>query len=431
MNLMMIVAVNIFRAGGALARGILGGAVGIAKVIANMLFLQDEIAEGLILKFTDMTDETIWGTVTLEYGVVKGEGLWEVACNVYQYAAIIGFGLFLAYWLINIIEKSNQDRLNGSEFVRLGLQLLVGMVLMMYGPILLKGVANFSNWSIDIVKKGLANEEEAPPPTSGVHSTGNLYMDDALQWIGFRKGINPIQEGAWCGQACDLCYIYVTGHDSNINMEGIKTDLENSYTEDELTFENIKQILETMKSQGLYDKNSPIHGYVESVRLGAGGAGKLEKAWAYYNPGEAIGMMIKAIITLVIEALLFIINLILLVMISATALSRTIQIFLYIMFAPLAFADTFNQGFINSKSWRFIQKFIALCIQAGIIYASVVLAPKVALRIGDAVSKDLPGVGSGSLLKVVISGLFIAIGYLTALGLSQKASQISNDIVGA
>lgn len=434
----MLLAANIFRGGGSIARGILNGVVGLGKIIANMLYLQDWIAKGLIMRFTDVSDASIWGSVTVNRGAVEGYGLWGIASNVYKIAAIAGFGLFLAYWLINIIEKSNQDRLNGSEFARLGIQLIVGMAMIMYGPVLMHSVTNFSNWSINIINEGMELQEKKGDTTfaddennnknnnknnnTSVHSTGNTHMDDALQWIGFRKGTKPINAKNWCGQACDLCYIIVSG------APGQK-----SLTKEEL--EEIEKITavfgEDFIIHNTYDKTNPISGYVENAYLGYGGNEKIEDAWAYYNPGEAIGMMLKAVVVLVIEGFLFIVNLILLVIISATALSRSIQIFLYVMFAPLAFADTFHQGFINSKSWRFIQRFLGLCIQSGIIYASVILAPKVALKIAAATSGELPGVGSGSLSNVVISGLFIAIGYLTALGLSQKAAQISNDIVGA
>lgn len=441
MNIMMIVAwigEKIFGAGGSIARGLISAAVGIGSTIANMTYFQDWMAQGILTKFMDMSDEGVWGTVTIVNGSVEGTEFWATALNVYKAVAIVGFGLFLAYWFINLIEKSNQDRLNGNEFVRLGLQLVVGIALITYGPVLMHGISTFSGWSINVVLEGMTKSgNNGDGDGLPQHTTGNLYLDNALQWIGFRKGTGSIAAGNYCGKEnkCDLCYIYVDG----------------------------------------YERNNPRYGYTKNTGLLGAGGDRYDSdakfhAWSDYGIGDAIGKILMGVIVLLINAFLTLIIIVLLVIISATALSRSIQIIIYVMFAPLAFADTFHQGFINSKSWRYIQKFLALCIQAGIIYASVILAPKIAGTLGNSImSPDVPsaeitspmysqsgvpsllpetdedndlvgdiifGAGefaveiAGSVLHVVIVTLFTIIGYLTALGLSQKAAQISNDIIG-
>lgn len=455
MNLAMIVAgffSDIFGAGGTIARGLLSGAVGIGSVIANMMYFQDWMAQGLIAKFMDMSDASVWGTMTVHNGVPDATGFWNIALLVYKAVAVVGFGLFLAYWLINVIEKSNQDRLNGNEFARLGIQLIVGMALIIYGPVLMHGISQFSGWSINVVIEGMKGNVAENSPGTAEHSTGNAYLDNSLQWMGFRKGKGSITSG-YCGenQKCDLCYIFAES-----------------------------------SSGERYSRTHPKYGYVKNTFLvGSGGTSLSEKdlkaAWNDYGIGDAIGKMLMGIIVLVIQALFVLVTVVLLIIIGATALSRSIQIIIYVMFAPLAFADTFHQGFINSKSWRYIQKFLALCIQAGIIYASVILAPKIATTLGNSIvgfkdvsmggstfeaadetieemltgngtvggaiaggtMETLMGTGAvvagtgelavemaGSLLGAVITAVFNIIGYLTALGLSQKAAQISNDIVG-
>ena len=65
------------------------------------------------------------------------------------------------------------------------------------------------------------------------------------------------------------------------------------------------------------------------------------------------------------------------IVLGALCLSRSIQILIYAMFAPLAFADTFHNGFINSKCFKFILKVLSVCLQAGIVYAAAILGPKV------------------------------------------------------
>ena len=147
----MVLMANIFRAGGEITRGLLNATIRIGKIIANMLYFQDELVEIVIRNVTDMSDTNIWGSISIEGGQVVGDHLWGMALKVYESLAVIGFGLFLVYWLINVIEKSNQDRLNGNELVRTGLQLIIGTVLIMYGPNLLYGLTGFSQLSIDVV----------------------------------------------------------------------------------------------------------------------------------------------------------------------------------------------------------------------------------------------------------------------------------------
>lgn len=411
----MILMANIFRAGGEITRGLLNATIRIGKIIANMLYFQDELVEIVIRNVTDMSDTNIWGSISIEGGQVVGDHLWGMALKVYESLAVIGFGLFLVYWLINVIEKSNQDRLNGNELVRTGLQLIIGTVLIMYGPNLLYGLTGFSQLSIDVVAD--STDEYYKETDSGqgnggtIHSTGNLYLDDALEWIGFRNPGSDVDSE----KNCDLCFI--AAYRKNMEMPTV----ENSDDLDDYV-EKVKDAVE----EGTYDLYHPEHGYVEY----AGIKPHWEKpsAWKHYNIGSSMGMLVSAVIVLVIQGILFLGMFVILMIVGSIALSRSIQILIYTMFAPLAFADTFHQGFINSKSWRYIQKFIALCIQAGIIFAAIRFAPLVARNIGDATGKLI---NLGSFIKMIIMSAFTIMGYLTALGLAQKASQISSDIIGA
>ena len=457
-----------FGAGGYFCRGILQGVLTLCKFCANMLWFKDFLAQGMLMKFCDMSDTNIWGAIEMNGGTVKGYGLWGAALGIYNSVAIVGFGLFLVYWLINVIEKSNQDRLNGDEFYRLGLQLIIGSLLIMYSPILLYNMTYIGNWSIGLISENFKVSNKSQDPEG--NSTGNIYMDSAMRWVGFNsKNINTNS---------------VTVTTSFDNFENRFDDKEEAkkWQEKASRYAELNQksmmgtitVEEAKECIKLYSeilKNVPKDpvGYITFVDIVDN-----KETWESENIGSAIGKMVMALLVIFVQALFMLITIILLVVIGATALSRSAQILLYLMFAPIAFADTFHQGFINSKSWRFIQKFLALCIQAGIIIAAIFIVPKIAETIGysimhpgesaikfiegansemgnnaewNSVGGALSDVSSGlgslgvsdfalptsiltGILGIVIESIFSIIGYFTALGLAQKAGQISNDIVG-
>lgn len=102
----------------------------------------------------------------------------------------------------------------------------------------------------------------------------------------------------------------------------------------------------------------------------------------------------------------------------AAMVARVIQISVYIIFAPIATADMFNGGIMNSSGFRFLKKFLAICLQGVVMYV-IVYATGALQRSFLASSTQLAA-----------NPFFVLVPGLIMIALILKSQQFANDIVG-
>jgi hypothetical protein len=101
----------------------------------------------------------------------------------------------------------------------------------------------------------------------------------------------------------------------------------------------------------------------------------------------------------------------------AAMVSRVIQMAVYMIFAPIATADMFHGGALNSQGFRYLKKFFAICLQGAVIYG-IIFATS-ALQASFLKSTNL-----------VSNPLFILIPGLIMVIMILKSQQFANDIIG-
>lgn len=363
-----------------LGHAVCGLIAGIATVISAIEYFTNWFAKEIIEKCSDMSNG-VWVDI------------WKNVENVYDKIMLVAAGIFLVYWLMSVIEKSTKDQLHGNELMRTGIELIVGFVLMIYGFNMLKGICQtVIPWGINVVREGMNETTETEDENGNKKKTFS---------------INQVQALALCGI-----------NSSTVN-EGVATGNQGK------------------EGYSFMDEFGPV----DSIGITVDCAQKGDK---HANPFQFLGQSVKfignAILGVVIELIIALVSIILSIILGALCLSRSIQLVIYTMFAPLAFADTFHQGFINSKCWRFCMKFIGTGLQAGIVYAAAMLGPYVGTAIGQGfnlngstsnAARALAQTSMASGLNAIITAIFIIIGQLTGLAIATKASQISSDLMGA
>lgn len=99
----------------------------------------------------------------------------------------------------------------------------------------------------------------------------------------------------------------------------------------------------------------------------------------------------------------------------AVMVSRVIQMGVYMILSPIAIADLFNGGIMNSPGFRFLKKFFAICLQGAVIY--------VIMMVTMSLQKSFLSSLNGNAFMLLVPSLVM-------ISLILKAQQITNDIVG-
>lgn len=310
----------------------------VMNLITNMQALMNYVTTSIISGFCSMSGEA-W------------TGAWDFAKNINEGVAVVGFGLFLTYWLAGIVDKATRDTLEGNELIRSGLELIVGLILITNSFTIMKSCSKITDWAIEVVSDAFSTEDDTGDDTTYWETTCTLIGGDVGDYFNTSG-----------------CF----------NDDGFMTSMPS------IDSTNIEEL----------------------------------------RPAKAVGYLAATLMPLMSYLVTVLVSVAITVLIGAMALSRSIQIIVYCAFAPLAFADTFRDGFINSKAWRYIQKFLALNLQAGIILGCALLAPVVGAALGNQLAGDIP------YLTMIFSIMTTLIAQLTALALAMKSNQIANDIVG-
>lgn len=72
--------------------------------------------------------------------------IWTMAENGFNAFAAFGTGLLILFWFLGIVDKLTKDRLDGNALIRSGLEIIVGMGLMVNGYDILKAFTDIGNW---------------------------------------------------------------------------------------------------------------------------------------------------------------------------------------------------------------------------------------------------------------------------------------------
>lgn len=102
----------------------------------------------------------------------------------------------------------------------------------------------------------------------------------------------------------------------------------------------------------------------------------------------------------------------------AQLVSRVIQMAVYVIMAPLATADMFNGGIMNSAGFRYLKKFLAICLQGVIIYV-IIYATRV-------LQTSLLSANT----TLTSNPFFVLVPGLIMVTLVLKSQQFANDIMG-
>lgn len=318
-----------------LVMGMVGGVI---KIIAQLYYTMAKFASAMITSFSSMSGDA-WDTT------------WTFSETCSEAIAIVAFAMFLIYWLIGFGEKAMKDTFDLNELVKGLFMLAIGTVLVVESRSLLKSLAMFTDWSLEVVTEAITEGSSEEETTT--------YWDMACQIVG--GGVGDYFDTTGC------------------------------FDETNPTFMSKSPSIQNVSSETSY---------------------------------VATGYLLSSIFGLLMVIIVFLASCICTIIISAMALSRSMQIILNAAFAPIAFADSYKDGFINSKAWKFIQKYIALNLQAGLILAVATIAPMVGNSIANSIAMDMAG------LTGIMTLLASIVAQFSAVALASKTNQVANDIVG-
>lgn len=78
---------------------------------------------------------------------------WSYVTNAYNAMAIVGMGLVILFWFLQIVDMSTKNTLTGHEFIRAGISLIVSFALVSEGIKLFEGLLAVST---DLINTGMS-----------------------------------------------------------------------------------------------------------------------------------------------------------------------------------------------------------------------------------------------------------------------------------
>ena len=300
-------------------------------------------------------------------------GVWSVADTINSAILTFGLGLLIVFWFVDLIDKSTKEQLSAREFVRSFLMFIITAYVMENNMVIMGFCVDTAAELFDTVSVSL------------------LQKDGGIKDIVDKITVEIV--GQMLPKGEDM-YKAALGE---ITLPSMQFDIMSA------EFKNWGTLLGDYASQALI--------------------------WMGFDL-----KMILLIIVLIGAALM---SCFIYLYMTSQFIARGIQLTIYAAFTPIAIADIYQNGYMNSSGMRFVKKFFAIALQGLILYAIILFGQLfLVFSLGEnastaaAISKGLGDYALGGLDITFKFLVFCIATNLALFSLAGRSQQMANDIVG-